>query len=151
MSDSSNVDNEGKDKMASIANMRPLRKKFKRHVLPSFRKLTSVQTIASFFVMTVERIKRPTKFELELKKSFDCFLIVFVVVRVIYTFLKGDLMRKSPPCWKQQILVEKKSLQLDIFPVNAFSKLSSKFWIWKFKHGVIHSKPKVDSLNGRES
>ena len=66
--------NKGVDKMPSIAKKRLLRKKFKKHMLTSIQKSISVQTSGSVFVERVERVRRTTKFELELMKIIDCFL-----------------------------------------------------------------------------
>ena len=60
--------NTGVEKKLSIAKERLLRQKFKKHMLTSIHKSTSVQTSGSGFVERVERIRRTTKFELELLK-----------------------------------------------------------------------------------
>ena len=59
--------------MPSIAKKRLLRKKYKKHLLSSFRKTKSTQTGGSVFVDRIEQVKK-TKFELELVKIVDCFL-----------------------------------------------------------------------------
>ena len=68
-----NQQNRGVDRMPSIAKKRLLRKKYKKHLLSSFRKTKSTQTIASVFADRIEQVKK-TKFELELIKIVDCFL-----------------------------------------------------------------------------
>ena len=66
--------NKGVDKVPSNAKRRLLRKKFKKHMMISIQKSTSVQTSGSVFVERPERVRGTTKFELELMKIIDCFL-----------------------------------------------------------------------------
>ena len=57
--------------MPSIAEL--LRKKYKKHLLSSFKKTKSTQTSGAVFADRIEQVKK-TKFELELIKLVDCFL-----------------------------------------------------------------------------
>ena len=59
--------------MPSIAKMRLLRKKYKKHLLSSFQKTKLTQTSGSMFADRIEQVKK-TKFQLELIKIVDCFL-----------------------------------------------------------------------------
>ena len=68
-----NQQNRRVDRMPSIAKKRLLRKKFKKHLLSSFKKTKSTQTSGSVFADRIEQVKK-TKFELELIKFVDCFL-----------------------------------------------------------------------------
>ena len=68
-----NQQNRGVDRMPSIAKKRPLRKKYKKHMLSSFQKTKSTQTSGSVFADRNEQVKN-TIFELELIKVVDCFL-----------------------------------------------------------------------------
>ena len=68
-----NHENRGVDRMPSIAKKRLLRKTYKKHLLRSFQKTKSTQTIGLFFAERIEQIKQ-IKFELELIKIVDCFL-----------------------------------------------------------------------------
>ena len=61
------------DRMPSIAKMRFLRKKYKKHFLSSFQKTKTTQTSGPVFAENFEKVKK-TKFELELIKFVDCFL-----------------------------------------------------------------------------
>ena len=67
-----NHQKKGVDRMPSNAKKRPLRKKYKRHLLSSFPMTKSTQTIESVFPDRIEHIRK-TKFELELIKILDCF------------------------------------------------------------------------------
>ena len=69
-----NQQNRGVDRMPSIAKKKLLRKKFKKHLLSSFRKTKLSQTSGSVFADRIKQAKR-TKFELELIKIVDCFLV----------------------------------------------------------------------------
>ena len=68
-----NQRNRGVDRVHSIAKKRPLKKKYKKHLLSSFQKTKSAQTSGSVFANRIEQVKR-TKFEIELMKIVDCFL-----------------------------------------------------------------------------
>ena len=59
--------------MPSIVKKRLLRKKYKKHLLSSFQKTKSKQTIGSVFADRIEQVRK-TKFELKLIKTVDCFL-----------------------------------------------------------------------------
>ena len=59
--------------MPSMAKKRLLRKKYEKHLLSSFQKTKSTETIGSVFADRIEPVKA-TKFELELIKIVDCFL-----------------------------------------------------------------------------
>ena len=59
--------------MPSIARKRLLRKKYKKHLLNTFQKTKSTQTIGSVFADGNEQVEN-TKTELELIKIVDCFL-----------------------------------------------------------------------------
>ena len=61
------------DRMPSIAKKRPLRNKYRRQFLSSFQKTKSLQISGSVFAEIIEQV-RGTKYELELKKSVECFL-----------------------------------------------------------------------------
>ena len=94
-----NQQNRGMDRMPSIAKKRPLRKKYKKHLLSSSRKTKSMKTSGSVFADRIEQVKK-TKFELELIKIVDCFLdghgnytsnLVTFKIKSLYTndFLKS--------------------------------------------------------------
>ena len=68
-----NQQNRGVERMPSIAKKRPLRKKYRKHLLSSFQKTKSTQTSGSVFADRIEQVKK-NKFELALIKSVDCFL-----------------------------------------------------------------------------
>ena len=68
-----NQQNRGVERMPSIAKKRPMRKKYKKHLLSSIQKRKSTQTSGSVFADRIEQVKK-TKFELELIKFVDCFL-----------------------------------------------------------------------------
>ena len=68
-----NEQNRGVDRMPSIAKKRPLRKKYKKHLLSFFQKTKWTQTSGLDFADRIEQVKK-TKFELELIKNVDCFL-----------------------------------------------------------------------------
>ena len=58
--------------MRCIAKKKLLRKKFKKHFFSSFEKTKTTQTGGSVFAERIEKFKK-TKFEMELKKTVDCF------------------------------------------------------------------------------
>ena len=60
-------------RMPSIAKMKLLRKKYKKHLLSSFQKITATQNGGSVFADKIEQVRK-TEFELELIKIVDCFL-----------------------------------------------------------------------------
>ena len=68
-----NQQNRRVERMPSIAKMRPLRKKHKKHLLSSFQKTKSTQTSGSVFADRIEQAKK-TKSEIELIKIVDGFL-----------------------------------------------------------------------------
>ena len=68
-----NQRNKGVDRMPSIAKMKLLRKKYKKHLFSSFQKTKSTQTSGSVFAERIEKVKK-TKIELDLIKIVDCFL-----------------------------------------------------------------------------
>ena len=53
-----NQQNRGIDTMPSIAKKRLLRKKYKKHLLSSFRKTKSTQTSGPFFADRIEQVKK---------------------------------------------------------------------------------------------
>ena len=59
--------------MPSIANMRLLRKKFKKHLFSSFQKRKRSQTSGSVLAERIEKVKK-TKNELKLNKIEGRFL-----------------------------------------------------------------------------
>ena len=61
-------------KMLSKAKKRLSRKKYKKHSLSSFQKIKSMQSSGSCITDRMEQVKK-TKFELELMKIVDCFLV----------------------------------------------------------------------------
>ena len=77
-----NQRNKGVDRMQSIAKKRLLRTKYKKHLFSSFQKAKTTQTSGSVFAERIEKVKW-TKFELELIKIVDCFLMVTVILIVI--------------------------------------------------------------------
>ena len=68
-----NQRNKGVERMPSIAKMRFLRKKYKKHWFSSFQKTKTTQTRGSVFAERIEKFKK-TNFELDLIKIVDCFL-----------------------------------------------------------------------------
>ena len=68
-----NQQNRGVGRMPSIARKRLLRKKYKNHLLSSFRKTKLTQTNGSISAERIEQVKK-TKFKLKLIKIVDCFL-----------------------------------------------------------------------------
>ena len=68
-----NHQNNGVDRMPSIAKKRLLRKKYKKHFLSCFQKTKLMQTSGSVFADRIEQVKK-TGFELQLMKYVDCFL-----------------------------------------------------------------------------
>ena len=58
-----NQQNRGADRMPNIARKRLLRKKYKNHLLSSFRKTKSTQTSGSVYADRIEQVER-TKFEI---------------------------------------------------------------------------------------
>ena len=68
-----NHQNREMDRMPSFAKMRLLRKKYKKHLLSSFQKTKSTQTIRSVFADRIEQVKK-AKIDLELIKIADCFI-----------------------------------------------------------------------------
>ena len=69
-----NQRNKGVDRMPSIAKKRLLRKKYKKHLFSSLQKTKTTQTSGPVFAERIEKVKK-TKFELELIKIVDCFLV----------------------------------------------------------------------------
>ena len=65
--------NEGVDRMPSIAKKRLLRKKYKKHLFSSFEKTKRTETSGSVFAERIEKVKK-TKFDFELIKIVDGFL-----------------------------------------------------------------------------
>ena len=65
-----NQQNRRVDRMPSIAEKRVLRKKYKKHLLSSFRKTKLTQASRSVFADRIEQVKM-VKFELELIKIVD--------------------------------------------------------------------------------
>ena len=65
-----------KDRMASIAKKRLLRKKNRKHLLSFFPKDKSTQTSGSVFPERIELFKE-TNYELELMEIVDCFLVSY--------------------------------------------------------------------------
>ena len=60
--------------MPSIAKKRLFTKKYKEQLLSFFRKTKSTQTSGPVFADRIEPVKE-TKFEVELIKTVDCFLV----------------------------------------------------------------------------
>ena len=68
-----NQQNRELNRMPSIAKKKLLWKEYKKHLLSSFQKTKSTQTIGSVFADRIEQVKK-TNFKLELIKIVDCFL-----------------------------------------------------------------------------
>ena len=68
-----NQQNRGVERMPSIAKKRLFWKKYKKHLLSSFKKTKSTQTSGLAFADRIEQVKK-TKFELELIRIVDCFV-----------------------------------------------------------------------------
>ena len=60
--------------MPSIAKKRLLRKKYEKHLLSSFQKTKTTHTSGLVFAERIEKVKK-IKFELDLIKIVDCFLV----------------------------------------------------------------------------
>ena len=68
-----NQKNKGVDRKPSIAKMRLLRKKYKKHLFSSFQKAKTTQTSGSVSAEIIQKVKK-TKFELGFIIIVDCFL-----------------------------------------------------------------------------
>ena len=69
-----NQRNKGVDRMPSIAKKKLLRKKCKKHLFSSFQRTKTSKTSGSVLADRIEKVKT-TKFELDLIKIVDCFLV----------------------------------------------------------------------------
>ena len=71
--------------MPSIMEEKPLRKNYRKHLLRFFKKTGPTQTSGSIFAEKNDQGKK-TNYELELLKSVDCFLDVFLLEEQVGNF-----------------------------------------------------------------